>query len=319
MATLFFSYSHRDEALRDELETHFALMKRQGLITGWHDRRIGAGNEFAGKISENLERADIILLLVSPYFLDSDYCYDVEMQRALERHEQGQARVMPVILNPCDWRSAPFGKLLALPKDGKPITKYPNQHDALLEVVEAVRAAAASNEKPADRPPFVQRAAPSTGVTAAKTRSSNLRVVKTFTDPAMDAFLVESYEFIANYFEGSLTELQSRNPEIETRFRRIDANHFTATIYRGGAVASQCKIWFAARGAFSAGVFYSGDFSHNDNSYNESMSVDDDGHALFLKPIGMASIGRHKDGRLSQEGAAEYFWEMLVEPLRRRE
>src|SRR5262249_6285750 len=119
MATLFFSYSHRDEDLRDELETHLAALKRQGVIETWHDRRIGAGQEVDNTISEHLEDADIILLLVSPYFIASDYCYDVEMARAMERHDAKLARVIPVILHPCDWHNLPFGKLLATPKDGK--------------------------------------------------------------------------------------------------------------------------------------------------------------------------------------------------------
>ena len=122
MAVLFFSYSHKDEALRDKLEVHLAMLKRQGVIETWHDRRIVAGDEFAGRIGEELERADIVLLLVSPDFLASDYCYDIEMARAMERHEAGETRVMPVLLRPCDWRDAPFGKLNATPKDGKPVS-----------------------------------------------------------------------------------------------------------------------------------------------------------------------------------------------------
>jgi hypothetical protein len=99
MAALFFSYSHRDEPLRNELEIHLSQLKREGIITAWHDRRIVAGNEFAGQIGDQLDAADIILLLVSPYFLASEYCYDVEMRRAMERHNEGTARVIPVILH----------------------------------------------------------------------------------------------------------------------------------------------------------------------------------------------------------------------------
>ena len=96
MAIVFFSYSHRDEALRDELEIHLALLRREGLIQSWHDRRIDAGDELDGSIDKNLETADIILLLVSPYFIASNYCFDVEMRRAIERHNAGNARVIPV-------------------------------------------------------------------------------------------------------------------------------------------------------------------------------------------------------------------------------
>src|SRR3954447_7241910 len=87
--SLFYSYSHKDEALRDELETHLSLLRRQGVISGWHDRRIAAGTEWAGQIDRHLEAADVILLLVSAGFLASDYCYDIEMRRALERHVAG--------------------------------------------------------------------------------------------------------------------------------------------------------------------------------------------------------------------------------------
>ena len=124
MATLFFSYSHADEALRDQLEKQLALLKRQGVIETWHDRRIGAGIEFAQEIDEHVDSDDIILLLVSPDFLDSDYCYDREMARALERHEAKDAVVIPVILRPCEWQHAPFGKLNATPPDGRPVTKF---------------------------------------------------------------------------------------------------------------------------------------------------------------------------------------------------
>ena len=111
----FFSYSHSDETLRNELEKHFSTLRRQGFIKTWHDRGIGAGKEFDQEISQHIEEADIILLLISPDFLASDYCYEKEMTRALERHKSGEARVIPVILRPCDWHDAPFGKLQAVP------------------------------------------------------------------------------------------------------------------------------------------------------------------------------------------------------------
>lgn len=141
MASLLFSYSHRDEALRDQLETHLALLKRQGFIEAWHDRRIAAGGDLHGEISTHLKRADVILLLVSPDFLASDYCYDVEMKQAMQRHEAGEAIVIPVILRPCDWHSAPFGALRAVPMDGKAITLWPNADLAFLDVVTAIKEA----------------------------------------------------------------------------------------------------------------------------------------------------------------------------------
>ena len=108
---LFYSYSHKDEALRDELEEHLALLKRQGYIVGWHDRRIGAGEEWRDQLDKNLEEAQIILLLISSSFLASDYCSDIETKRALDRHDKGEAKVIPVLLRAVDWEGAPFARL----------------------------------------------------------------------------------------------------------------------------------------------------------------------------------------------------------------
>ena len=134
--TLFYSYSHKDETLRNELETHLKLLQRQNLISTWHDRKITAGAEWAGQIDRNLEAAEIILLLVSADFIASDYCYDKEMKRALERHEAGSARVILVILRDVDWHSAPISKLQALPKEGGPSpsgrTRIPHGRTSLL-------------------------------------------------------------------------------------------------------------------------------------------------------------------------------------------
>src|SRR3982750_501461 len=104
MVKLFFSYSHKDEALRNELETHLSPLQRQGVIESWHDRRITAGKEFDSEISRNLEDSQIILLLISSDFIASNYCYEEEMKLALELHKSGRARVIPVILRPCDWQ-----------------------------------------------------------------------------------------------------------------------------------------------------------------------------------------------------------------------
>jgi hypothetical protein len=138
---VFFSYCHRDERLRNSLEKHLAMLKRDGKIAAWHDRKITPGAEIDHVIDKRLESAKLILLLVSSDFLSSDYCYGREMQRALERHREGTARVIPIILRPTMWHDAPFGKLLALPRDGKPVTKWATQDEALLDIVIGIKAA----------------------------------------------------------------------------------------------------------------------------------------------------------------------------------
>jgi tetratricopeptide (TPR) repeat protein len=140
---LFYSYSHADEKLRIALEKHLSILKRLGVLRDWNDRLISGGSVWEGEIDARLEQADIILLLVSPDFVASKYCWDVETTRALDRHESGDARVIPVILRPALWKKAPFGKLQALPKNAKPITKWSNRDEAFLNVAEGIEAVAA--------------------------------------------------------------------------------------------------------------------------------------------------------------------------------
>jgi len=138
---IFFAYAREDETLRDELEKHLSMLKREGVITSWHDRKIGAGKEWEGEIDTHLNTARVILLLISSDFVDSDYCWDVEVKRAMERHAAGEAPVIPIILRPVDWKSAPFGKLQALPTDAKPVTTWINQDEAFLDIARGIRAA----------------------------------------------------------------------------------------------------------------------------------------------------------------------------------
>ncbi len=318
MPSLFLSYSHKDEAVRVELEVHLAMLKRQGVIDAWHDRRIAAGDEWDHVIKENLETADIILLLVSPYFLASNYCYDIEVKRALERHEAGSARVVPVVVDPCDWQNAPFAKLATLPRDGKPISKYPNQHDAYLEVVQAIRTVA--NKQPPKQGAAPRGAAPIATGPAARgvaepPRSINLRLKKEFTEQDRDTFLEESFEYVAKFFEGSLAELQARNEAITGKFKRINAEHFTATIYRNGKSVGACAIRLGGGLSRSKQITYSSD--PNSTGMQEWVGVADDGHMLFLKSNGFSRMGGRggEKEQLSQQGAAELFWAMLISPL----
>lgn len=137
--TLLYSYSHKDEKLRDELATHLAILKRQGLIKEWHDRRIAGGEEWEDVIDAHLESANVILLLVSADFIASDYCWGKEMARALERHESHEAYIIPVIIRPVDWSAAPFGKLQALPRNARPVTMWNNRDAAWLDITKGIR------------------------------------------------------------------------------------------------------------------------------------------------------------------------------------
>jgi len=190
--------------LKSELEKHLAQLRRDGAIEVWHDRRILAGDPLDKSISANLERAEIILLLVSSNFLNSNYCYDVEFKRALQKHAAGSARLIPIILRPCDWQHSPLGKLLAAPKDGKPITKWTNLDEAFLDVVVQIRGVL-----PKSSTGTKMASTPTTQIKSPAPRSSNLRVKKDFTEAAKDRFRDETFDFIANYFEVRLKDVRA--------------------------------------------------------------------------------------------------------------
>src|SRR5690348_9979659 len=127
---LFYCYAREDRALRDELEKHLSWLKRRYWLKNWHDREILPGEEWEQAIDEHLNSAHIILLLISPDFMASDYCFGREMERALERHKAGTCRVIPILLRPTYWKGAPFSTLQLLPTHAKPITRWQDRDEA---------------------------------------------------------------------------------------------------------------------------------------------------------------------------------------------
>jgi hypothetical protein len=137
----FISYAHEDEDLRVELGKHLRALERQGLIRTWHDRMINPGAEWRNVIDSRLETSGLVLLLISSDFLDSQYCYEIEMKRALERHDNRVGLVIPIILRPVFWANSPFAKFQVLPKDGRPVTEWSNRDSAFVNITEGIRTA----------------------------------------------------------------------------------------------------------------------------------------------------------------------------------
>jgi hypothetical protein len=200
------------------------------------------------------------------------------------------------------------------PTDGKPVTKWPLPDEAFLDIVNAIRSAAhkdTSRNTVRPEPPEPRRIEGQ-----AQPRSSNLRLLKEFTERDRDKFLDDAFEFIARYFENSLSELESRNSGIEIAYKRIDATRFTASVYRAGAALARCTIRLG--GLHHDGITFSHGTDAGGNGYNESMSVAVGEQALSLKPMGMAMFNTStRDKTLSLEGAAEYYWQMFIGPLQR--
>ncbi len=319
MTILVFSYSHADESLRNELEKHLSPLMRMGRISTWHDRRISAGEEFEGQIDLHFSKADIILLLISADFISSDYCYQIEMSNALQRHDKGEAIVIPVILRSCAWHSLPFGKLLAATTDGKPIVQFTTYDDGFVQVVDAVTSAldklhANPVKEPLASPQQRTKAVDASfGVAwgGSNTRSSNLAIHKSFTDLDRDRACREGFNYLTRFFENSLNELKNRNPSLDIDFHLRDADAFTSTVYRNGSQVSHCGIWRSSRGTGSGDICYSSS-GISQNSYNESMSITDNGQLLGFQAL----MGHSNNQLLTNEGMAEHFWDLFISPLK---
>lgn len=317
MTRAFISYSHADEQFRAELQKQLTLLKRQGLLDVWNDHRIPIGGEFEEHISAELEAAEIILLLVSADFLASEYCYGVELKRAMERHDAGAAVVVPIIIRPCDWESAPFGKLKVLPKDGKPVTKWATLDDAYLDVVQSLReyvtSLAPNKSRKESSPEQSSELGVAASVSAPRPRSSTLAFRKEFRDIDRDAFFDEGFAFIRNFFENSLQEVELRNPDYEGKFRLRAEQAFTGAIYHNGKKVAGCYIRATTAFGMSRQIGYSGTDDERDNGFNETLSVDADDQSMFFKALMGGWSGG--SGKLTHEGAAEKLWQQFIDRL----
>lgn len=323
MIKIFFSYCHADEGLRDELEKSLAMLKRQGHISSFHDRRILSGEVFDEAIDTHMSNADITLFLISRDFLASNYCMNVEMELAQKRHTNGETHVIPIILRPCEWGEVPFfSKLLGGTTDNKPVTKYADLDDAFLDVSRRIRAVvkdlqAKSRQQAVANPVSTIAPSDTNTVRSRSPRSSNLSIKKTYTDHDKDAFLDEAYAFIKSYFEGSLEELCARNQHLTYRFKPMDNTSFTATIYMDGKNVNACTIFLG--GAFGNGIAYSSGETSDRNSMNDQLGIDSDESKLFLTNRNYSFLGAYSASKkLTFEGGAEVFWASFISPLQRR-
>lgn len=150
---VFVSYSHLDEPLRVDFAKHLSVLQSVGLVDVWHDGRISPGEDWRSAIEASMNEADLIVLLVTPDFLASPFCRDVELSRALLRWKDRKAQVVPVIVRPCLWQESSISQLQVLPKEGRAVTTSPNTDNAWTEVVSGIRDVLKSATKLPPLPP----------------------------------------------------------------------------------------------------------------------------------------------------------------------
>jgi hypothetical protein len=316
LATIFFSYSHADEELRDQLDVHLAALKRQEIIETWHDRRITAGTDIGSSIDEQLERAAIILCLVSPDFIASDYCYSREMQRALERHEKGEARVIPVILRHCEWEQTPLRNLRGTPRDNRPVVSWADRDEAFNWVARDIRNAVAEmgfHFPSLAKLDQARHPASAPAPEPVRPRSSNLHIKREFSDLDRDTFLRESFEFIAEFIASSMHELKKRHPTVDGSIQRLDAKRLTAVLYKNGTKQSAMTVFLGSM--FGNGISFNnadaGDSSTANGSFSLQVGTDELRFNADLFNFG----GRAQPKGLEPIHVAEALWERLMTPL----
>ena len=322
MIKIFISYSHQDEDIWKQLRNHLASMERRGIIEIWFDRKILPGQPLDHEIERNIAQANIALLLVSANFISSDYCHDVEMTYAMDLHRTGSLRVVPVIVSACDWKNSQFGNLLAVPKDGKPIRSWQIVDDALLDVVEQLTKVI---EKLKQNDPDTSNTLNDLGLRersalqpGLRTRThelnnDNLTIKRDFTEADMDKFLSGAFDHIYKHIENSLKELESKYDFVTTNFRKIDADKFTAVIYKYGGAESRCKV--CLRGGHSKSITYSETDQVNEDSYNDALSVEQDGENMYLKSMMGSMFSSHEVEKMTHHEAAKYYWSKLIKRL----
>ncbi len=304
----FISYSHRDTDALVRLHVHLANLQREGQIDTWYDREILAGDVLDDEINRELETADIFLLMVSPDFIASNYCVDQEMQRALERHAAQEARVVPIIVEPCDWAAMPqLRRLKAVPKDGLPISEWTNDNTAYLDVVQEIRRIVTAGEF--KKPEIAAYEAVATPQQKAVPR---YRVQRDFDEIDLSEYRDASFNTIRDYFKRAIEEIDAVDG-LRGRFVDRGANSFGSTVINQGRQHGTAHITVHCRNAgFALGDIY---FSFNenaaDNTANGGFNVSSDEYELFLV-VTMSVFGNGPE-RLNPEQAAEYLWNEFIE------
>ena len=301
----FISYSHQDEARKDRLVIHLTQMQRDGLLDAWHDRKILAGGQFSDDIDIELDRFDLFLPLVSPDFLHSRYCYEIEMSRAIERASASDVHIVPIILEPCDWHSSPLSKFKALPKDGKPISDWTNENTALHDVVKSLRQLATPMQPPIS---------PSTRLnTSPSPKRRAYRIKRSFDNVDKEDFKTDSYITIHRYFQDAVEEINSID-DINSRMTQISPFSFTCTIInrswqRGVAHITVHK---STSNTGFGDIYYSNTENASEGTANGMFSISHDEHNMFFSPDMLRHGGDNHD-QLSAHDVAEQLWNNLLE------
>jgi hypothetical protein len=304
----FISYSHRESGMLDVLHTHLAQLQRDRLITTWTDRQIEAGGRIDDQISKALDRAQLFIALLSPDYIDSGYCYDQELTRALAREANGAMIIVPVIVQPCDWLNTPFAKFKALPRDGKPVAEWANVHTAFLDVAQQLRKlvageaqVVASESQPTMRPAAASR---------------NYRVKKEFDSIQKMDFVSQTFGQVKDYIHRYLDEVKTLDDvkarplsNTDTKYECLLVNrNLIKTEARLVVTTEQQNSGFSVLRGNSPQLFYSIDKLNTQPQFQSFSLAWDEFHLYWSESPMAAFYGRTSKDELSSKDIAEHIF-----------
>lgn len=307
----FISYSHADEKALERLHKHLAMLRRDGTLDAWTDHAILAGGNLNQEIIKSLNASSVFIALVSPDYLASNYCYEKEFQHALKLADEGKMRIVPIILEPCDWLSSPFKDFMALPKDGQPISGWTNQNNAYLDVVTRLRQVLTS--------PVVTEAVAGGASGGVALPSRRPRIKQDFDSIQKSEFADAAYQTIKEYFRASCVELNQVGDTLRAKFEEMDPTAFTCTVVNrgkrsGGEADITVRNTKGRRGGFGDINYVYQRYYTDNNTSNGSIRVDNDDYSMFLTMDAFSySHGGERDKKLTPERTAELLWNNFVQ------
>ncbi|MFP1131562.1 toll/interleukin-1 receptor domain-containing protein [Asticcacaulis sp. W401b] len=304
---LFISYCHKDRAYTDRLCVHLSQLQREEKISVWFDHEITAGSDLSKEIRSELESSDVFIAMISPDYLASRYCMDVELAVALERHKAGKIRLVPVVLEPCEWKMSAIKELKATPRDGQPVSEWQNQNTAFLDVVSEIRRAIDVFGQAITSQSFGD----ATLAPQLETSARIYRAKKEFDRIDRSDFKFKSFEEIKAHFKSLVSEINGVEG-LKARFSDLGSSSFSCTLLnallRNGtsAITVHCHSGSSGFGD----LYYSNTENAPTNTCNGSFSIKSDDYELYWT----ASFGfSMKEERLTAIEVAESLWKLLLE------
>jgi hypothetical protein len=304
MLDAFISYSHKDSAIVDRLRVHLATLEREKKIAHWYDQKILAGGEIDAEISKHLSGCNLFIAIISPDFLASHYCYEREMQAAIQLYKSGKLRMVSIIAEPCDWQNTPIAQFKVLPHDGKPVVEWPNQNTAYLEIVKELR-------KITDAIPTQIQTDPQHIAPTPNNVSNRYKVKRAFSEIDKSDYLQKSFKEIRELMKQYVEDID-KVENIQARFSDTSAEGFTCVVSNNARPNSVAYLNVYIRSEmFMGDLSFNYNQRPNFNTINGSFSIEANDYEPYFRH-GFAIVSNNSNQKLNEKEVFLYLWRDLI-------